>query len=396
MKVNQRMFLLVLLYSTIKVSSAQVTMNSGEGKLGEADMFRGKILVAADSVFPKNGEGSTIRLKDNRLLHMVSRHMKGRGGSDFWPSIIAKMYSSDNGVTWTKPVKVFENLNGTRTCMQPSLIHMSNGELGVAYSKYESSEKAVKVFRYSKNGGDTWSAEILMTPADGYYSAAHNRMVLLSNGNIIIPLHKKFVENGATKIYTKITRSADNGRSWKLGVQTIGFNESGLKKSVFAEATLAETKGGHLALLGRTEKGHLYATSSIDYGQTWTEVKKTSLESPPASLNMIKIPNSDDLMVIWQSCCNSGKRLTLSSAISTDAGETWKWQREIVTVAPEYGDAQYPTALADGNNIIITYRAVKAFYKPKYVMEEQLITLPLSWFYVGRDFAAKYEVKERI
>jgi hypothetical protein len=104
---------------------------------------------------------------------------------------------------------------------------------------------------------------------------------------------------------------------------------------------------------------------------------------------MIKIPNSDDLMVIWQGCCNSGKRLTLSSAISTDAGETWKWQREIVTVAPEYGSAQYPTALADGNNVIITYRAVKAFYKPRYIMEEHLLTLPLSWFYVGRDFATK-------
>ena len=386
------MFLLLLLCSTVQVSLAQVTINLEEGKLGEADMFRGKILVAADSVFPKNGEGATIRLKDNRLLHMVSRHMKGKkGASDFWPSIIAKMYSSDNGVTWTNPEKVFENLKGARTCMQPSLIHMANGELGVAYSKYESSENAVKVFRYSKDGGNTWSAEIVMTPTDGYYSSAHNRMVVLSNGNIIIPLHTKFVENGTTKVYTKIAWSADHGRSWKLGAQTIGFNESGMRKSVFAEATLAETKNGHLTMLGRTGKGYLYATFSNDYGLTWTEVKKTSLESPPASLNMIKIPNSNDLMVIWQGCCDLGKRLTLSSAISTDAGETWKWQREIVTVAPEYGSAQYPTALADGNNIIITYRAVKAFYKPEFIMEEHLLTLPLSWFYVGRDYAAKPE-----
>lgn len=363
-------------------------------KSGDSDMFRGKIIVAADSIFPKNGEGSTIRLKDNRLLHMVSRHMNGgSGSSDFWPSIIAKMYSSDNGLTWTKPEKVFDHPIGTRTCMQPSLVYLVNGELGVAYSKYDSSEKAVKVFRHSKDGGNTWSGEVLISPNDGYYSAAHNRMIVLSNGQVIIPLHRKFVENGATKIYTQIAYSKDNGRSWKMGTQTLGFNEN-IKKSVFAEATLAELSPGKLVMLGRTEKGFLYACYSEDFGLTWTQPEKTMLESPPASLNLIKLANSNDLLLIWQGCCSSNKRLTLSSAISTDSGKTWKWQREMVTVAAEYGDAQYPTALMDGNQIIVTYRAVKRLYKPRYIMEEHFLTLPLNWFYVGRDYSAPFKTKD--
>ena len=364
------------------------------------NVFRGLLLSPEDSVYPKNGEGSLIRLKDGRLLHMVSRHMQGTGGSDFWPAIIAQMYSSDNGITWTKPTVVFSHSKGVRTCMQPSLVRLSNGELGVAYSKYDSPQSAVKVFRYSKDEGNTWSSEILMSPSDGYFSGAHHRALVLSGGRIIFPLHTKIgnEKDGPIKIFTRITYSDDQGRTWKMSQQVVGTNDVASsyqnnkgRAAVFAEATVAELPDGDVVMLARTIAGYLYYTVSKDKGITWADTRPTNLVSPASSLNLVKLPDSNHLMVVWQSCCmvgekGAGKRLSLSSAISEDGGKTWNWPRELVNVSNHDGNVQYPTITVDGTNVMITYRAVKNAYLPRWVMEEHLLVYPLEWFYAEKNY----------
>lgn len=365
------------------------------------DVFRGSVLSGADSIYPKNGEGSVIRLKDGRLLHMVSRHMQGTpGNTDFWPAIIAAMYSSDNGLTWSAPEVVFSHDKGVRTCMQPSLARLGNGDLGVAYSKYDSPSSAIKVFRYSGDEGKTWSAEILMSPTNGYYSGAHHRMLVLSNGRLIYPLHTKIGEDKGepVRIFTQIAYSDDHGRSWKRSPQIVGTNDvskeyagSTRRAAVFAEASVAELKNGDLVMLARTIAGSLYSTVSRDKGLSWSEPVSTGLVSPASSLNLITVPQTGDLMVAWQSCCltgekGAGKRLSLSTAISEDGGKSWKWRRELVTVADADGDVQYPTLTVDDQKVIITYRSVKKVYQPRWVMEEQLLIYPLEWFYAEKDF----------
>jgi len=115
------------------------------------------------------------------------------------------------------------------------------------------------------------------------------------------------------------------------------------------------------------------------------------LRTGAAPGRLIRVPGSGDLLVVWNGCCVStenpllGRRLTLSSAISTDGGQTWKWRRDLESVVPGAGNGvEYPAVTMINGNAFVTYRA-ETSAGGHYRMEEFLSILPLSWFYVERD-----------
>ena len=357
--------------------------------------LRGQLMVPVSGGYVRNGVGTMVRLKDGRLYHLVSRHRRKDGvSSDHWPADIAEMISSDEGRTWTKPRIAFRGPGPS--AVQPGLARLANGQLGVSYSRITDGEKAFKVFRWSSDEGRTWSDEIVIGPRDGYWTSAHDRLVVLSTGRIVIPLH--VIGRGVPgQIATRVGWSDDNGRTWSVSPQTV--NVTGIIRNnrgptglpSFWEASIVERKDGSLLMLGRTLAGGLYATTSSDGGARWTEPTPTTLVTGGSPGNVVRLPGAEGaLMVIWNRCCLSpdsalmGRRLTLSSAISRDGGQTWGGIRDIEAIAP-VGRVEYPSILISQGKVFITYRVIGRPL-PIAGSQEYLAVLPLSWFDVEAQF----------
>jgi sialidase-1 len=363
--------------------------------------MRGMLIGRASADVAKNGEGSTVRLKDGTLLHAFSRHLRPADTSkydnpDLWPAVIARIESRDGGFTWSEPQVMFRSTTG-ENAMQPSFARMANGELGVSYSRIDSLSAATKVFRYSADEGKTWSDEILISPTGQYWTSAHDRMVVLTTGRMLLTLHHK-KEVRPEHMITQVAYTDDHGRTWKRSAQKVDVADvipefrkgrGERYRQGFWEASIAERADGSLLMIGRTYGGWLYATESRDRGETWSKPAPTTLMSSAAPGRMERIPNTDHLLVVWNRCClNSadvllGQRLTLSSAISEDGGKTWKYQRDIESVT-QGNRVEYPALNIWDGKVYLTYRA-QARVGSQNQMQEYLAILPISWFYAERD-----------
>jgi predicted neuraminidase len=363
--------------------------------------LRGKWVGPVSAEFPRNGEGSTVRLKDGRLLHAFSRHARTpeTNNPDLWPGVIAFSFSVDNGKSWSAPEVVFRNPGGL-SAMQPSFARLPNGELGVTYSLIDSFTKARKVFRYSSDEGRSWSEPVVISPNDGYWTGAHDRLVVISGGRLLAQLHTKLSAK-PERLATRIAYSDDSGRTWRLSPQTLtvtrvvpGSSAEREGRSGLHEASLAERADGSVLMLGRTLAGRIYRSVSKDRGETWSEPEPTELVSPAAPAYLARVPGTPDLLVVWSSCCLDksdgvlGHRLTLSSAVSTDGGQTWKWRRTLADITPGApGDVHwvdYPALTIEGGTVFLNYRA-RAGTGQHILMQNYVVALPLRWFYAVRD-----------
>lgn len=354
--------------------------------------LRGKLLTPVSEGYARNGMGSTIRLKDGRLMHLVQRY-RSRDGvfPDHWPGDIAVLYSSDEGLTWTSPKVMFSG-DGF-SAAQPGLARMKTGEIAVSYARIFGPDKAHKVFRWSADEGRTWSKEIPVGPQDAYWTSAHDRLTTLSTGRLVIPLHMK-LSVSPEEVATRVAWSDDNGRSWTVSPQELkveamipayAAQKHTDARGSFWEASIVERKDGSLLMLGRTYAGALYATISTDGGQSWTTPRATSLITGAAPGRVERLPGPEGLLVVlWEGCCLNpesavlGRRLTLSSAISRDGGETWIGIRELESIAP-LGRVDYPSILVSNGKAFITYRATGPTL-PRHGSQEYISVLPLSWF----------------
>jgi len=387
----------LVLLSWLAAAQSQSDPAELDARLGG---LRGQWLGPVTAQYPRNGEGSTIRLKDGRLLHAFSRHSKGSEGNvDLWPGVIVFMHSSDHAKTWTQPEVVFRNPGGL-TAMQPSFVRLPEGGLGITYSLIDSFTIARKVFRSSTDEGKSWSEEKVISPPGGYWTGAHDRLIVISGGRILAQLHTKLSAK-PERLATRIAYSDDSGRTWSLSPQTLtvaqvipGSSAEKLGRSGLHEASITERADGSLLMLGRTMAGRIYRTISTDRGVTWTTPEPTELPSGAAPARVERIPGSNDLLVVWNSCCidkaneQLGERITLSSAISTDGGLSWKWRRTIADIVPGRGSARhwadYPAITIDGDTVFLSYRAVY-LNGPSTLMQNYMAPLPLSWFYAARD-----------
>ncbi|HEY4356816.1 MAG TPA: sialidase family protein [Acidobacteriaceae bacterium] len=371
--------------------------------------IRGRAIGKVAAPYVKNGEGSTIELHDGRILHAFTRHQLNQ---DVAPAVIAQTISADGGATWTAPSVLFTSTTGNNA-MQPGFVRLHNGELGVSYSRLDSLSHATKVFRYSSDEGKTWSEEILMSPADSYWTSAHDRMLCLQSGRVLIPLHHKKVVR-PEQMTTQVAYSDDNGRTWKLSPDEVststmlpGFAKKFSTRSApgFWEGSIVERADSTLLMFGRTYAGVQYQSVSTDSGIHWSKAEPTTLPSGAAPAKLARVPGTSDLLVLWNSCCVNqaegllGERLTLSSAISHDGGKTWHLQRDLEAITPAQAPGatakafdpalpyngnriEYPAVTFIRGNAFVTYRA-QTTVGDHTEMQEYLSVLPVAWFYAG-------------
>ena len=412
-----------LLFLALLGSSGLLARDSFDPVSWKLGGLRGTLVGPASDEYPFQSEGTTVKLKDGTLLHAFNLRYGEKDMSQWHPhyarTVIAKVLSRDGGKTWSEPAVMFESNTGFNASHAAER-RLANGELGATYQRINakpveqwdranwirSIRSADKVFRYSSDEGKTWSKEIPISPSTGYWTSAHDRLLVLSSGRLLQPLHcnRDFFDGKSDRFESRVAYSDDNGRTWKLSADWLAVTDLapgyiGRYKSNFQEVAIAERADGSVFMIGRTSAGRLYWSESRDRGATWTKPTPSSLLSPESPANVARLPGSDDLVLIWNSQCVSdqnthiGQRLTLASTVSSDGGKTWGDYREIITIPPNpdnprqgFGDDRvcYPSIFFDSGLAYIGYWAGARVDGRQYDQQYMMI-LPVSFFTALRE-----------
>lgn len=275
---------------------------------------------------PRNSEGAFVKLNDGRLFFAYS-HFTG-GGADNSEAYIAGRYSSDGGETWTDDIMVVPN-EGKENVMSVSLLRLQSGEIAFFYVVKNSWEDCRAHVRFSTDETESWSERSLCIPREGYWVLNNDRVIQLSSGRLVMPvaLHPMLEGKWSGRGISTCFLSDDDGRSWRqCQSELFGPEDCG---SGLQEPGVIELKDGTLMMLMRTTMGCQYRSWSYDEGVTWSPAEPTDIMSPCSPASFKRIPKTGDILLVWNDHSNidealQGKRTPLSVAISRDEGRTWE------------------------------------------------------------------------
>jgi Neuraminidase (sialidase) len=368
------------------------------------------IVVTATPAAPKHGEQTVIRLKDGGLLLLWSEFLRedllpagerpppsplrrDPTGDDGYARI-SGMTSADGGRTWSKPFIVVDDRDALVNCISPGLTRMQDGRILLAYSwrsggnGAENYGNCAKMVRISADEGKTWSDRIQITPQNAeYHTGCHDRAWTLDTGRVIVQCHTIFPPGKAkpgpasqrTCMGTYFAYSDDHGKTWRRSEVTMdpiaGYGGR------FEEAGMTQRADGSLVQFIRSWHGQSFVSESTDRGATWSAPKPSGVFSALAPSYVTRMPNSGDLLMIWNPTWNPdgriyGMRTVLACAISKDGGKTWGLPKALETDSEQW--AEYPGVTFDGDHALVHYRVFTNDRKRCDLVQARV---PLAWFY---------------
>ena len=281
---------------------------------------------------------------------------------------------------WADPVKIADEPGVPH--FNPLLFRDRTGRLWLFYKIGPSVPTWTGVYLTSFDGGDSWTRPVML-PA-GLIGPAKNKPITLSNGDILCGTSSETWQSWACWVEV----SADDGRSWtKHGpivapgagayqagndtvVSAVWDEASGklLLPQQFAgviQPTLWEFAPGRVKMLMRSTQrvGCVCASTSDDYGRTWSPVERTSIPNPNSGLDAVRLRDGRIVLV-----CNPVRegRTPLAVLVSDDNGATWPRRVDLETAPGEYS---YPSVIQadDGRvHVVATHQRVQIFH---YVLE---------------------------
>jgi hypothetical protein len=132
----------------------------------------------------------------------------------------------------------------------------------------------------------------------------------------------------------------------------------------------------------RSWRGQAYYTVSEDEGATWSEAYPSGIIAPAAPALITSIPQSDDLLLIWNplyipDAPHNLTRNPLLCAISKDGGQTWGLPKAL-EVNPDYQWAYAGILFHEDRALVHYYRS---HIGQNGCREMILAHIPLEWFY---------------
>jgi Neuraminidase (sialidase) len=280
-------------------------------------------------------------------------------------------------------------------CISPGLTRMKDGRLLLAYSwrsggnGVENYGHCAKMVRISSDEGATWSERIRITPDNNdYHTGCHDRAYTLDNGRVMVQCHTIIPPNVAkpvgkdyrrTIMGTYFAYSDDNGKTWQRSEVTMD-PIMGLGGR-FEEASLAQRADGSLIQFIRSWHGQSFVAESTNRGTTWSAPHASGVPSSLAPTYLTRLPNSADLLMIWNPNWNpdaqiAGVRSLLACAVSTDGGKTWGLPKALET-DPNYW-SEYPGVTFLDGQALVHYRVFTADRKRCDLAQARV---PIAWFY---------------
>jgi predicted neuraminidase len=258
-----------------------------------------------------------------------------------------------DGRSWSEPTEVVSNPDSV--CWNPTLTRLPSGELVLFYHVGPTSHHTLNLIIRSADGGKTWSEPELL-PA-GVVGPTKNKPIVTQSGKWICPSSSIIgkPEDRFKSAVVWIDIAEESGKKWrKVGPLTIPGKPFGV-----IEPTLFSDGKGGIKMLCRDraykmgEKGYIWTATSQDEGETWTELKPTTLPNPDAAFDAVDLGQGKIVLFYNHSHTD---RHPLHCAVSLDGGETWS-----APMILEEASGEFPAAILSSDGLIhVTY----AIYKP--------------------------------
>lgn len=347
--------------------------------LSKGQMFSGRETVLKldpGQNNPRNSEGDFISLKDGRIL-FVYTHYTGQSGADWGNAYLASRYSSDNGKTWSSVSKTEIPQEGKNNVMSVSLVRLPNNSIAMFNIKVDGEFIATPWMRISTDEGNTWSKPWkCITDRPGYFGVNNDRVVLLENGRLLLPIVQHDVSNQkwdslANRGIIWNFWSDDLGKTWKSG-NNVPYPSNAPGGTIMQEPGVVKLKNGDILMNNRTSSGSQFLSYSKDNGESWSESLPSNIKSPTSPALIKRIPSTGDLILVWNNNGENQKRTPLSVAISKDEGKTWEKTKNIEN--DPAGSFSYPAIHFTENEVLVAYCA-------KGLSATYITRLSLDWIY---------------
>ncbi len=320
----------------------------------ESDPVDRNVLLPPGPDNPRNSEGDFIRLKDGRILFIYT-HFTG-GGGDHDAAHLAARFSSDGGQTWTQQDQLVIPNEAGMNVMSVSLLRLQTGEIALFYLRKNSLVDCRPVMRISKDEGATWGDPKVIIPESetGYYVLNNDRVIQLTGGRLIAPVaqHNSPEWEGRSSYgHIMCYVSDDNGRTWRRSTTILTPTSTVSGDSVLMqEPGVVELADTRLLMFIRTDRHVQYISYSGDNGETWLPARPGNIPSPRSPAGIERIPQTGDLLLIWNNNPDDQRRTPYNVAISRDEGITWE---HIKTLEDDPDGWYCYTAIAFVNNRIL-------------------------------------------
>lgn len=314
-----------------------------------------KINIEKSYVFESGKDGfqyayGTINSLSNGTLFLTAvRYPKIL--SDFKDRAEIISATSDDGMKW-KDVNVIQKNVGVKNTTNPSLIEIKDGELIMSFSAINSTSNVDLYWKRSIDNGRTWNEPKEISQKGAGYHVAINDRLIFSYGRLILPV--AFVDGDIFENYEKqeviIYSSSNLGETW---IKSKGISTG----HSLMEPNIVPLNDQEFLMNMRTKKGSVYFARSHDRGKNWT-MEKSNIPSPAAPQKIIKIPNTELLVMVWnntkenfQSSLNN--RSPLSIALSDDKGYSWRYVADIEN-SKDF-DYSYPSVTFSQEQMLVLY-----------------------------------------
>jgi hypothetical protein len=359
--------------------------------------FRSEVIRAATPENPRHSEATAVELRDGSILLAWSR-FEGRGDNaiaeiagvdahvlhdDNGQATVAGTVLTGSGLEWGEERTLIGNGAGLNV-MSPALARLADGGIGLLYSHRNSTTEACRMFCRSDDEGATWSNPVPLPQADSYQTGCHDRLAVLDSGRLVAPLHCTH-DWHAPHLHVRTAWSDDNGATWLLSEQVVLPKVSNSGESGCIEPDVAQRADGSLLMAIRTAMGTIFRAESDDGGETWHNLRSMEVVAPVAPSLLRRIPDTSDLLLIWNWHYDWTKRLAgtrrpLAAAISTDGGDSWPTVRRKILEDDPAATYAYPSCLFIGREALITY-FVTPGDAPSNQRSLKVARLPLTWLY---------------
>ena len=275
---------------------------------------------------------------------------------------------SYNYITKTTRLKNVSDRLKRKSCWNPVLFEMPNGELWLFFKIGSNVGDWTGWLTKSKDGGKTWSKKAPL-PFDeqgrAFLGPIKNKPELI-DGRLLCP---SSTENNGWRFHMEIYDLKT--QQWKYvpveSTEAIKTDDNKMHPIDCIQPSILKLKDGRLQVLMRTHNAHLATSFSSDNGDTWTPVTLLDIENNQSGTDAVTLSDGRHALIYNNfetlPLTPKGIRTPCSIALSNDGTN---WQRVLTLEDSPIDQYSYPAIIQgrDGTlHSVYTWRRQRVAYK---------------------------------